>query len=103
MCITEIFANLLKMVSIETEIPSDRILSSSKCAEVVDARCILIKLLYKKGMYPSSIASELGCTVRSVQYNLAHFPDRAETNPMMRINYECLKKQVGNKDFMPAH
>lgn len=40
MCKSEIFAETLNLVSQETEIPVNRILSSDKDTETVDARCL---------------------------------------------------------------
>lgn len=42
MCKSEIFAEILKIVSQETEIAIDRILSSDKDSETVDARYLIV-------------------------------------------------------------
>lgn len=48
MCKSEIFAEILKIVSQETEIAIDRILSSDKDSETVDARYLLVHILSEK-------------------------------------------------------
>lgn len=50
---SEIFIKLLDAVVQETEIPSKDILSDNRNMEVVDARYILVFLLYENGIYPS--------------------------------------------------
>lgn len=51
MCKSEIFAKIIGFVSKETEIPEHEIIGTSRKEEVVDARCILIRLLIESGMY----------------------------------------------------
>ena len=51
MCKSEIFAKIIGFVSKETEIPAHEIIGTSRKEEVVDARCILIRLLIESGMY----------------------------------------------------
>lgn len=48
----EIFASILTDVSMETDVPEDVIISTSRNAEAVDARWILVKLLRMRGFYP---------------------------------------------------
>lgn len=54
----EIFAYILKMVSRETDLTQEMIVSKCSKAEVVDARYILAKLLYDAGV-PTKIANSL--------------------------------------------
>ena len=49
----EIFAELVKIVSRETEITREMIVSKCSKAEVVDARYILARLLHDAGFYKS--------------------------------------------------
>lgn len=51
MCKSEIFAETINLVSQETEIPVNRILSSDKDTETVDARYLLVRLLVERGIY----------------------------------------------------
>ena len=47
MCKSEIFAKIINIVSKETEVSVDQILSSDKKMETVDARYLLVSLLSK--------------------------------------------------------
>ena len=55
MCKSEIFAKIINIVSKETEVSVDQILSSDKNMETVDARYLLVFFLFESGMYPSQI------------------------------------------------
>lgn len=57
MCKSEIFAKIINIVSKETEVSVDQILSSDKNMETVDARYLLVFFLFESGMYPSQIAA----------------------------------------------
>lgn len=87
MCKSEIFAEILRIVSTETEISTSDILSNNKEAEVVDARYLLVHLLYEHGFYPSQIASHVRKTKRSINYILSNFSDRLQGGKMLRIQY----------------
>lgn len=93
---SEIFAETLNLVSKETEILVERILSSCKDAETVDARHLLVRLLADRGMYPAQIAVCIHKTERTVNYMITNFQCRAETRKMLRINWENIKKMLGN-------
>lgn len=56
----EIFAEAVKFASEASDIPSDRILSESRDADVVDARMLVIQTLYDIGLYPRRIAEMFG-------------------------------------------
>ena len=92
----EIFAYILKMVSRETDLTQEMIVSKCSKAEVVDARYILAKLLYDAGFYKSQIAERLRLSQRSVFVMLGNFDDRLKYNRMMRISYERIRKILGN-------
>lgn len=93
---SEIFAEALSLVSKETEIPVERILSSCKDSETVDARHLLVRLLADRGIYPAQISVCVKKTERTVNYMITNFQCRAETRKMLRINYENIKKLFGN-------
>lgn len=96
MCKSEIFAKTINLVSQETEIPVDRILSSNKDTETVDARYLLVSLLAETGMYPSQIATHIHKTKRSVNYMISNFRERIESGKMLRIYWENIKKSLRN-------
>ena len=66
MCKSEIFAKIINIVSKETEVSVDQILSSDKNMETVDARYLLVFFLFESCMYPSQIAAHIHKTKRAV-------------------------------------
>lgn len=95
-CKSEIFAKIINIVSKETEVSVDRILSSDKNMETVDARYLLVSLLFESGMYPSRIAAHIHKTKRAVNYMISNFHDRIESGKMMRIYWDNIKNLLGN-------
>ena len=96
MCKSEIFAEILKIVSQETEIAIDRILSSDKDSETVDARYLIVHILSEKVFYPSQTSIHLHKTKRAINYIISNFQERLNSGKMMRIYLENIKKQLGN-------
>ena len=76
MCKSEIFNRVLDVVSQQTEVSREQILSRSKSMEVVDARCILFRLLQEQGLYPGQIATQARKTPAAIRDLLSHFEDR---------------------------
>lgn len=93
-CRPEIYSSLLASVSEETEVPEDSIASTSRCAEAVDARYILVKLLSMQGFTPSAIASLIGRKRRAITRILEMFEDRLRVSPLMKVNYERIKQAL---------
>lgn len=52
MCKSEIFAKIINIVSKETEVSVDQILSSDKNMETVDARYLLVFFSFRKRYVP---------------------------------------------------
>lgn len=96
MCKSEIFATIIKIVSMETEVSEILILSDCKSTDTVDARYLLVYFLSQNGLYPSSIASYINKTKRSVNYILANFETRLKQGKIMGIYMEKIKKSLGN-------
>lgn len=76
MCKSEIFNQILNVVEKETEIERADILSANKNAEVVDARYMLVYLLYKKGLYYREIARMTGISRQAVGRMISLFDRR---------------------------
>lgn len=91
---SEIFAGILSEVSKETEIDSDRILSSERTEEVVDARYLVISMLSYSGFYPQMIADRMGMTPRAVRRAMSEFNSRLSGSPGLRLVYERVSKKV---------
>lgn len=96
MCKSEIFAEILEIVSQETEISVERILSSDKDTETVDARYLLVHILSEMGFYPVQTSIHLHKTKRTINYIISNFKERLDSGKMMRIYLENIKKQIGN-------
>lgn len=96
MCKKNIFAEILAFVSQCTEIDPNIILSSSKEIDVVDARYILVQILFQKGFYPSQIAVFIGKSKRCVNLILTNFNKRMESGKMLGILWEQIRNRTGN-------
>lgn len=96
MCKSEIFAKIINIVSKETEVSVDQILSSDKNMETVDARYLLVFFLFESGMYPSQIAAHIHKAKRAVNYMISNFHERMESGKMMRIYWDDIKNLLGN-------
>lgn len=97
MCKSEIFAAILNIISEETELEKELILSDSKEVEIVDARYLFVHFLSLNGFYPSQIAARLMKTKRAINYMLSNFDARLETGKMIRINYDNIKNRLGSR------
>lgn len=91
----EIFAKKLTSVSYITDIEEDVIISKSRKEDVVDARCLLVYLLYEDGIYPYHIAQMLCCSTRNINTIISSFNARLCCRKMLRINYEKIKNYCG--------
>ena len=92
MCKSEIFAEILNLVGKETEVSTELILSSSKVTEVVDARSIV-----EYGLYPEQIAALLHKTSASIRYLISTFESRKNTNKMIAIYLQNIRKSLANE------
>lgn len=90
---SEIFAGILADVSSEAEIDSDRILSSERKEEVVDARYLVIFLLLGNGFYPAMIAERMGLSARAVRSAISGFEARLANSTGLRLVCERLSRK----------
>lgn len=95
--IAEFADRVMELVSHETDIPKEQILSRCRATEVVDARHLVIKLLHANNVYPSRIASILGLSARNIQYVITSFDTRIQINRALRNSYARLAKAIGEK------
>jgi len=93
---SEIITSVLSAVSEETGIDIKTILSQDRRRETVDARHIAVHLLYKCGIYQSTIVEIFRTTPRNIQYIISDFDARLLCSPPMRNDYERIKKILGN-------
>ena len=96
MCKSRIFAEVLDIVSRETEVPGEQILSSRKDDETVDARYLLVYYLVKKGFSCPNIARLIHKNARTVTHIITNFSNRGEKRKIFRINSENIGKQMRN-------
>ena len=90
---SEIFAAILSDVSSEVEIDSDRILSSERKEEVVDARYLVIFLLLGNGFYPAMIAERMGLSARAVRSAISGFEARLANSAGLRLVCKRLSRK----------
>ena len=96
MCRTKIFLTTLAAVANETEIQPADIISRNRCAEVVDARCILAHFLFKQGLNSSEIASLINVTPRNVRRLRRIYEVRREMRGnLIKQNAEAIRTKLG--------
>lgn len=93
---SEIFADVLGVVSAQTEIPADRILSPERTTEVVDAKYILIYIMKDMGFYPEQIARLMHQTPANIRKVLSLFHDRVSVNPVMEFHLTAVQHRLKN-------
>lgn len=96
---SDIMRNLLSVISEVVEIEASEILSLDKSEHIVDARHMLIVLLFEVGFYPEEISKLIGCTKRNVNGVICNFSKRCKARKMLRINYEIIKNKIGIKSL----
>ena len=94
----ETFERVLSLVEEETEVSRSLILSGNKQEEVVDARALLVFVLYEIGFYPSQIASLSGICQRCISPFVMNFGERRNSRRMLGIYYERVRRKLGESD-----
>lgn len=92
---TSFFNRVIGVVSEVTEISRNEILSKSREQEVVDARCLLIYILYR--MYNLSfkqIGHLINRSGENVSYHAHNFECRKSQNQILKIQYEITAKKI---------
>lgn len=92
----KILSVCLDLVSGETEIDQQAILSECKNEDVVDARHLLVKLMSECGLYPATIAMLIGQSPRNINSILAGFSARCNRRKILRYNYAQVKRLIGD-------
>lgn len=94
MCKSQIIARIIEAVVDETEVPEDLIRSGSKKVEVVDAKCIAIKIMSEKGIYPEQIARSMHASPTSIRNLLTNYEYRIEQNKIIAIYANNIRKML---------
>ena len=99
MGVTEYYRKTVEVVCDLTGVEEKDIAGKRRQRELVDARCLVVRLLRMAGYYPTQIAPVMGVSVRWVQKILASFDDRVRfsSDPMLRINLEEAQKNLRMK------
>jgi hypothetical protein len=89
----EYYKKTVEVVADLTGLTEGEIVGKRRMRELVDARCLVVRLMRDAGYYPTQIAPIMHVTVRWVQKILECFDDRARysPDPMLRINWEQAK------------
>ena len=86
----------MEIVSKETEVSAEAILSDNKSVEVVDARSLLAVSLYEAGFYPPVIARYMKKTPACIRYLIAGFEQRKNSNKILEISSQNIRKILKN-------
>lgn len=89
------FDKLLKLVSEVSGIPVRDILHSNE-TDAVDARNVVVYVLYNEGAYCRNIAKLLNRTPRAIRYMLSNFDNRCANSKYLRSIYDDVVKRIGN-------
>ena len=81
------------MVSQQSDIPIEVIISKSRNADVVDARHLAINLLFGLGLYPQQIAKVVHQSTRTIQCAISAFPVRCKANDNLRRTFYYLRNK----------
>ena len=87
---------VIELVSYDTDIQKEKILSRRRATEVVDARHLAIKLLHSNNVYPSRIASIFNLSPRTIHYIITTFDTRAQANKTLRNNFAKIAKPLAD-------
>ena len=91
---SEIFARILAAVAEETELSTLEILSHRKTTEIVDARYLLVYLLFCYRFYRSEIARHLNITPQAVGRIFTGFDDRCKQNRFLELSLNRIRTEL---------
>lgn len=95
MCKSEIFAKILRIVSKETEVSEDLILSKCKRSDIVDSRGIMVVILSEYKFSESQISSFTGFTQQSINKLKNIYPDRIRRNYLLKVIVRNIRESLG--------
>lgn len=97
MC-NKIYNEVLHLVSEETEIPIDLILSKTRLADVVEARQMVAYFCFRAGISPRTIADKLGISRQAVCQKIATIADRRASRSFDFVFQRVARKlqEIGN-------
>lgn len=94
----KIYKEVLRLVSEETEIPIDLILSKTRLADVVEARQMVAYFCFRAGISPRTIADKLGISRQAVCQKIATIADRRASRAFDFVFQRVARKlqEIGN-------
>lgn len=95
--LTENFLSVLQAASMACDVSCDDILSNSKRLEVVDARSVVVKILFETGYCPCRIARMLRKTEASIRYTITNMDQRFDSNKILKKMLSDTRKILENK------
>ena len=95
MCKSEIFAKILRIVSKETEVSEDLILSKCKRSDIVDSRGIMVVILSEYKFSESQISSFTGFTQQSINKLKNIYPDRIRRKYLLKVIVRNIRESLG--------
>lgn len=93
MCKSEIFAKILRIVSKETEVSEDLILSCKR-SDIVDSRGIMVVILSEYKFSESQISSFTGFTQQSINKLKNIYPDRIRRNYLLKVIVRNIRESL---------
>lgn len=91
------FVAVIEATSSVVEVDASSILSDCKTSEVVEARCIAIKILHDEGYSTQRIAKYFYKTEPGIRCILASYDARLQGNPLIVRMVEEIKKKLSSK------
>ena len=85
---------VIDMVAKELEISREDILSKSRSIEILDARNMVVRLLWLMHVYPKKIADLTHLSTRNIHYIITTFDDRVKGNRFLRQRYAKIAKEL---------
>lgn len=90
----QIYQHALNIVSDVMSIPADMICSQRRYAQLVDARYMIVYILYYNGLYTSEIARLLHVTEKHARHMCNSLRDRIKANHYFCIRFEKVKTKL---------
>lgn len=98
---SELFKAIVESVACEMELNADEILSTRRTANIVDARHIIVHLLFKEGVYIADIAHALNLSRRAVEKIRSTFDGRLDSNrKLFKLAYDRVSNDLRRKGVL---
>lgn len=92
-----LFSRVLSIVCNLCDVTEEEILSSLHRSDVVDARALLSYVLYRKGVYPNTIAKYMNKSGACVRRLISNYDARKRSNKLLATIENEIEKQLETK------